>query len=790
MFAVETSLRARKPSPGDGAAIGFLLLLNAIYFLPALITANGAILSAPGTDIWYEYFYWRKFAYENLAKGELPLWNPYIFSGTPFMAGMQSAIFYPLNFIFLLLDVPSAVNLSIAIHCFLASLFTYCYVRYIGISHTGALLSAISFAYGTPYFLHIFAGHLSNLCTMIWLPLIFLAIELFLDKRQLRYAIWGGIALAMQILAGHIQYVFYSVIISSIYFVLNVIVRRREGKTCFLLAGFSGLIVIGVLLSAVQLLPAWELTQNSAREGATYQWISQFSLPPEGLITLLIPNFFGDNLVTPYWGKSLQWEVSVYVGVIPLFLAVAACVFGASGKVKHVSLLAAAALLLALGKYTPLLLILYNYVPGFGMFRGLAKFVFVFSFAVAVLAGWGADKAATLAAAGDTKLKKFSYVLLAGAILSIVLSLITTFFDKYRWAPMVASYVTSETWYYQPPPITNEFVQGSINTALHSLFRSCFIAILLAVLLWAWSTTKNRLNRLVPAILVGLTSLDLWLFGAPYLVSFDPQQLRVDGDLKSFLSRDLEPFRIATPVDRLLNVGMSEGIEGVGGYEPLMVKRYSEILSLAEGRPIEKRVVVARIEKFSPLLNLLNVKYYVVAAPDQRIQPEIEPVFQNSNYKIYHNPYALPRSFVVHEVRVVEEPREVLRQMGNPGFNPTLTAIVEEKVESLPSDVNTQSSPPSFVERSLNRVLLEATLDRAGLLVLADVFYPGWKCFVDGKETNIYRANYVMRGIFVPAGRHRVEFRYEPLSFKVGVVLSLASLILAAGFLIRHRVKV
>ena len=107
----------------------------------------------------------------------------------------------------------------------------------------------------------------------------------------------------------------------------------------------------------------------------------------------------------------------------------------------------------------------------------------------------------------------------------------------------------------------------------------------------------------------------------------------------------------------------------------------------------------------------------------------------------------------------------------------------------MPHHPTVRSPLPKIVEHSPNRVTIDAYLSEPGLLVLADAYYPGWKAFVDGKETKIYRANYVMRGVFITGGRHVVEFRYDPLSFEVGVIISLASLVLVVGFLIWFRVK-
>src|SRR5437867_12978720 len=114
----------------DDLAVGFLFALAAVYFIPVLIKGNEVVLSREGSDIWGQFFYWRHFGFDSLARGGIPLWNPYSFSGAPFMAGIQSAIFYPLNCLYLLFDTPFAINLDIALDCFLASLFTYCFGKY------------------------------------------------------------------------------------------------------------------------------------------------------------------------------------------------------------------------------------------------------------------------------------------------------------------------------------------------------------------------------------------------------------------------------------------------------------------------------------------------------------------------------------------------------------------------------------------------------------------------------------------------------------------------------------
>lgn len=230
--------------PVRGGPIAFLLLVNVLYFFPVLAKGNQAVLSSAGTDTWLCFFYWRNFAYESLARGEIPLWNPYVFSGTPFVAGIQSAIFYPLNLVFLVFSTPLAINISIALHCFLASVFTTCYARTIGVSQSGSLLSGISFAYGAPFFLHILPGHLAPLSAMIWLPLLFLGVEAFARTADIRFVLLSGIVLALQVLAGHPQYLFYSVLAVSVSFCARLwslkrlrIARALGGYLLFILTG-------------------------------------------------------------------------------------------------------------------------------------------------------------------------------------------------------------------------------------------------------------------------------------------------------------------------------------------------------------------------------------------------------------------------------------------------------------------------------------------------------------------------------------------------------------------------
>ena len=772
----------------DGAAVAFLLALVAWYFIPVLIAGNRLVLSARETDTWDQFFYWRHFGFSSLARGEIPLWNPYIFSGVPYIAGIQSAIFYPLNLLYLLFGTPFAINLSIALHCFLAGLFTYLFARYMDLGRDGSVLSAITFTYGAPYFLHIYPGHLSNLSTMVWLPLMFMGVEAFLRNNRLRYAVLSGIPLSMQALAGHAQYLFYSAIAVSLYFLLRLLVEKELRRIPYFLAGFCLFVMTGLSLSAIQLIPTLELTSHSMRHALSYEWVSTFSFPPENLITLLVPDFFGSMLSVPYWGKNYLWEMSVYLGVVPLVMIAGAILLDRSKPVLIFAALAAISLVLALGKHTPLLWLLYSYAPGFDLFRGLSKFVYVFSFACSMLAGYGLSKLTALAEESDPRLRLLSYSLLAISFFVFLFGIPVLLYGQEYWISLVEGYAKGAD-NYSPVVLTDDFLRATIVVAFRGLFGTAVIMLLLGGLWFIFGGLRRLSPRLLAISVLTLSVLDLWGFGSRYLVTFSPTDIYMDREVKAFLKADKEPFRIGTPLPDLLNVSMLEGIENIGGSDALILARYNEFMNFAQALPIDAPSTIMYLRGITDPLNLLNVKYYIVEATKSIGLPTVELVFQNQRYKVYRNKDVLPRSFVVHDVRIIERRDEIFRQIAGPEFAPRSYAIVEEKIDALPRHSTVQSPLPKVVARSLNRVVIDADAKQPGLLVLGDSYYPGWKAFVDGQESKIYRTNHVMRGVIVPAGQHRVEFRYQPLSFRIGVLISLVSLVLVVAFLIRLRIR-
>ena len=325
-----------------------------------------------GTDLSAQFVYWYEFGFGQLAKGNLALWNPHIFSGMPFFGGFQSALLYPPNWLYLVLPIAKAINVSIALHVLLAGFFLYLWTYHRGLHPAACLLSSILYMFSGPFFLHIYAGHLPHLAAMAWAPLLFCAIDGLIRERSTLWYLVGVLALTMQILAGHPQYVFYTAIAAGLYTLLRLIKSPRRAR---LLLGLSSMYVGAATLTAVQLLEGLQAAGESVRSNGTpYAFAATFSFPPENFLTLLVPALFGS--ISNYWGRWYLWEMSLFISVTGLVLAL----YGAVCGKREMRLFSLSMILilsiLALGAYTPLFGLLYGFVPGFNALRANAKFIF------------------------------------------------------------------------------------------------------------------------------------------------------------------------------------------------------------------------------------------------------------------------------------------------------------------------------------------------------------------------------------------------------------------------------
>lgn len=781
----------------DWFAILTLFLLTLAYFHNVVIPTDYHVLSDQNTDTRHQLFYWRYFGFNTLAKGTVPLWNPYIYGGTPFVGGVQSALFYPLNLIFLVFPIHVAINYSIILHVFLSGVFTYLYLRFLNLksaisnlqsgvrlSRSSCMIASIIFMFCAPQIFHVYPGHLPNLCTMIWLPLILLFSEMFIRTRKFFYALLGGVAVAFTILAGHPQYFFYTSIAVVIYFIIRIIQEFREHRNWkyvgYHTAGICILYVAGVSLAAIQLLPAFEMIQHSARQTISYEWVCQFSFAPENFITLFIPEFLGDSLKTPYWGRYYLWEMSLYVGILPLLLSALASFYARNKFTKTFLIMALITMILALGKFTPLFKILYAIVPGFNMFRGNSKFIFIVVFSLSVLSGIGAEYLQK-GIFTKKKISTFFYITIAMvAAISLFLLIFFVFRAGYgTWHGIIQKICSWGDRYTTLPNLKDTgFLHATFAVATRGAVKLIILSILSLLVIGLWMNGRLRSQILIP-ITLALLFGDLWCFGNQYMVTFDARQCFWNKELLDALKNDTGPFRITTVGHFELNQGMAHDISHIGGYDANVIKEYSEFINLSDGKPVEEPRIVMEVAQLSKLTNMFNLKYILLPAHVKIEHPTIKPVFRDAKYALFDNTQALPRAFIVHSAKTLQGRDAMFKELSSPEFDPVKYIVLEESTNII-KNADTKNLPqephPAILEYSPNSVTIRATLLEEGYLVLGDTFYPGWNAYVDGKKSKVLKTNYILRSVFLEKGEHIVKFVYEPKSFAIGMIITLISI--------------
>ncbi len=366
-----------------------LALLPLLYFYPAV---TGEVQLMPG-DGWTQNLGVRVLTGRLIGQGILPLWNPYIFAGMPLLASVYPGALYPPNWLFALLSPGVAMNVVVVTTFHLALIGSYLYARRIGMTRLGALATGIIFSFGGYMVAHV--SHTSRIAAAAWLPWVLLAIESLYQQARWRWVMLGALFVALQLFAGEPQMTCYTALLGGAYALFSLTLREERERRWRFAATAVMMAIGGAWLSAIQLLPAWELLQQGERAQLSYGYFASYSLPPRQLWALIFPYFFGGAsrppFTLPYWG---QWNVNVvcgYAGMLGWLLGLMA-VFSArrSRLVWFWAGMAGLALLLACGDYLPFQLnhLLYR-VPFYNLFRGSYRHLFEFTFALAALAGLG-----------------------------------------------------------------------------------------------------------------------------------------------------------------------------------------------------------------------------------------------------------------------------------------------------------------------------------------------------------------------------------------------------------------
>src|SRR5581483_2292987 len=351
------------------------------HFTPwsSYINLAGPVKNGAMPDVTSQIYPWKHFTIETLKSGQIPLWNPFSFSGTPHLGNYQSAVLTPFNLLFFIFKFIDAWSILILLQPLLAGIFMYLFVRSIKVSNVGSLISAIAFMFCG--FITVWADYGTLAYAILFLPLSLFAIEEFYKSSKKSYLALLQISIPLSFLSGHFQISIYSFLFTIFYICYKFLVVKDFSKTKMILL----FLFFGFLVSLPQILPSMDAYTNSRRSDI---FIHGEAIPWAYLPTFLSPDFFGNPVTRNDWfGHYAEWNG--FVGVVPLLLGIFAILKKRSPLVIFLALASAVSILMAFG--SPLLdLVVFLRIPVLAT-SSASRIIVIFSFSFAVLAGLGFD---------------------------------------------------------------------------------------------------------------------------------------------------------------------------------------------------------------------------------------------------------------------------------------------------------------------------------------------------------------------------------------------------------------
>ncbi len=789
--------------------ICILFIVSLILFHKVILNPTHIVYS-PISDTIDQWSYYSYLISDTYGKyNEIPLWNPYTLSGYSFVGNLFSAMFYPFNIPLLFLNPDTAdafFGFNFFLHYFLGSVFMLLFLRKINISKFGSLVGSLVYLLSSRFALVVWAGHPSTIPMIMLLPLIFLLVEIFFEKKNLASALYISIVLSVLLLGTHPQFFLYTVFILSFYFIFKTIILIKEkGKNVSKLIFYIAVMFILVLpLSSIQLLPSLEFSKNNIRTGGVdFEFASNISYEPWNFVTIFIPNFFGSYLDNTYWGTYAYWQKALYIGILPLIFAFFS-LFNLKNKyVPFFLSVLIFSLLFAMGKYSPVFYI-FSKLPLFNLFRVPARMLIFFNFSMIILAAFGIDflynekwkltKSRVLK--NITKIFSiFSAIILLvtlglflfkSVILELGRKILNSKFDTDQVGLNSYDFYLSKI-----EPVYNGILNGWILLSIFFVLGT-FIVIYLI---------KNKTNKYLKPVIILLIFLDLGLYSIAYIDVKDSKEVFSPNKLTEFLTEDKGYFRVLDTTIELLpqKLTIRNSIYKVNGYEAMFSFDYQKYTSKASDTELlpATTLPLKRIEVPS-MYDLLNVKYVISSKPleneqynlintintftyisngvyfiyDKKIQDDNFEFISEQDTFLYENLNVFPRAYLVPNAIVIYSRDEALDMLTENKLDSKNTLILE-KDPNKPLINKGSYKEVGINFYSPNEVIINVNVDNSSFLVLSDTFDDGWKAYDNDKEIEIYRANYILRSVYLEKGTHELIFRYEPKGYKIGKSISI-----------------
>ncbi|MCB4790817.1 MAG: YfhO family protein [Elusimicrobia bacterium] len=762
-------------------------------------------------DLGFQFVNFSNYGSDVIKSGIMPNWSPEMEFGYPFSATSQSnPCLYPLNLLVFFLPAHINSNYTIILHFILLMLLTYLFARSISLSKTASLVVSVLFSYSGSILTRITQSTLLD--SALWLPLILLMIKGAFRDSNKAYFILAGMMFGVQFLGGT-QLWFYTMIVITFYVGLEYYLKYvKETVSKSLITNnfvipLCTVIILGVLISAVQFLPQYELSQNAGRaEGEmTYKLAGSMQLCPEEVISLVYPKLFGFRPNLEYLGRSFPFAEHGYFGIFSLFLFMIALMnIKKNAYVVLFLFLALVSFIAALGKYSPIFFIQYH-IPGFSHLRYPMEYLFIFSFSMSVLCGIGIDHLTgnKITEPEKSKLFKRSIYFSGVVILMTFFCSVTVglFKDKiiYLVQNILESHNMSNTRYM---PKVTEFL--SRLTDPNNFIIPVFFMLSFIVLFRLWHKMKISKTGFKLLILAGIFT-DLFIVfhnfnplidksyftKIPYTAKYLAQNAGlfrvypVNGDFYKKIAYSQWDFKNAAGQmlsRESLHSALQYHIPSIIRATSVPVKRYLQYYNYAAG------IDSNNVEEKMKILGLANVKY--ILSSGNYDTKSLELVYRG-DIDIYRNKQVFPRVFGVTSLIRAGSENEALDLIKTGKIDFNNSAVIEAKnvtAEYLKPPGMRHTKNIILREYSNNRVTLDVEFRNSGVLILNDLFYTGWKAYVNGKVQEIFPVNLIMKGILLKEGKYRVNFVYDPFSYKVGLLLTLLSVALLGIYFVNKMI--
>jgi hypothetical protein len=798
----------------------FIVTAIALLFFGDLVLHPSQVLYSNHSDLLAMHLPLKRFLVRSWHEtGVLPLWCPFSFGGMPLIHDVQVAAFYPLHGLLYLVPeerIGTALSWLVVLHVMIAGWCMTAYARSQGLGQTAALVAAIGYMFAGKWMLHVLAAGHYIMIPLAWLPLVLLWFEQAIERRSLLCATWAGAAFALIILGTHPQLTLYAGLFCAVWtfgcwwnrgtgagispvspdatngsFSRFFMSWLKQGTWCALMAA---------LLSAVQLLPSLEAAPESSRA---------LGVPAGDIIAAAAPTFM--NLIGPGWTEG--WEDRAGLGV--LWIAAAAmAAFLCRGRARYQAAVCVFLLLFALGGAAAI-----QWLPGFRLFQLPGRMLMLLSFPVALLAARATQVLVEDRQPASPVRNYCRRVLLRVLAISVFFAGCSGVVAYVTWCRESAGGPAAEVrrslseWLRQLPVAVSAYWLVVLLTAPFALWLlSDRLQLGRRAWRYAWVCVLilDAAGLALPHVAVRCES-DLYRPSqcVEYLVDRKKEEANHHWRV---LDRALPGQPANSPLGAALPLLGSVELEPVLGYNSFDLRRTKEYLQLIvdEDQPLRPREGIfgyPLIGSFpirnKGLLDLLGARFLLQpkdgslaldGAGEPTINHRWQPGPEDPNptaysfltgdvqklppYRIFENLDAFPRAFVVARASALRPRPQVLEQMKTTDFRHQVLLegmLPPDGVQSVPSGAI--QGEATIRQYTPNRVVVEVRTATAGYLVLTDNWFPGWTCMVDGIPAELHRANFLFRGVAVPAGIHEVVFSFTPSSYWWGKRISAGALV-------------